>query len=888
MIKQVHIVPHTHWDKEWFFTASRAKVYLLKDLGDILHLLNENNEYRHFVLDGQASLLDDYLNWKPQDEELIKKLVESKKLAIGPWYSQTDQFLPSAESITRNLLYGLMLCQKLGGSMKVAYVPDSFGQESSMPQIYKEFGFKHACLWRGFSDSKVKHSEFVWKGEDGSKIKVYRMACGYFIGGLIDETRLSQIMDDPAFKDVVKQATTNQILFPQGSDMAPARLNLADLVRKMNVANKDYKFKISSLEEYVKAVDKQNPNLEVITGEQDWGKNMRVHKSIYSSRPDLKKLNTQVQNYLTNILEPVLCIGNQFGLEYPQNTVIDLWKKMFENAAHDSMGNCVSDQVNDTIYNRYKEVWDVSTSLVEITLRQISTRLNNKDNPITITVFNTLPVIRTEVIEKNLYLPSLNFKIEDETGKKMPVTILASNEVTQWVKGATIKLDPGKNIFTPDKVYKVKLAIQVSDVPAMGFKQLFVKPCSSEIKKIKTISSKIIENEYYSIEINSDGSLNILNKLNGKFYRRQAIIEENGDGGDSYNYSPATKDWVIKSTNQKHKVKIFKSELLKIIKINYDFMVPKDLKERASQIANTKLSITLTVKIKKNDNVIYYKVDIDNQLVNDHRLCINFDTGIASKLSIADIQFGSIKRVTQRNQELKEWHKNPEQWQEKPISINPVQSFVSLSNKCESFTLVPQGVREYEIVGEQHSIIRLTLMRTYGMLGKANLLYRPGRASGDDTVATPDAELHKKLTFSFGMNIQGNTFDDTDIPYIAKRINTPLQSYQYADFLNGRLIFPLNDVDRNLDISSYSFFKTKNNLTISTLKQAENEKGYILRLYNPYFKTLDDEVIFNKTPKQAYFVNLFEKRIEDIEIKEKKIQLKNIKHDKIVSIYFEY
>lgn len=61
--------------------------------------------------------------------------------------------------------------------MNVGYVPDSFGQESSMPQIYKVLGINSAMLWRGFPDYDATKSEFIWEGEDGTRIKVYRMAC---------------------------------------------------------------------------------------------------------------------------------------------------------------------------------------------------------------------------------------------------------------------------------------------------------------------------------------------------------------------------------------------------------------------------------------------------------------------------------------------------------------------------------------------------------------------------------------------------------------------------------------------------------------------------------------------------------------------------------------
>ncbi|MCT7761364.1 MAG: alpha-mannosidase, partial [Lactobacillus crispatus] len=134
MVKTVHVVPHTHWDREWFFTTSRAQIYLLKDLKDVINNLENNVGFNHFILDGQASLIADYLKWRPQDLKKVQNLVKNKKLIIGPWYTQTDQFLPSGENIVRNLLYGMKICSKLGGYMNIGYVPDSFGQESSKPQ----------------------------------------------------------------------------------------------------------------------------------------------------------------------------------------------------------------------------------------------------------------------------------------------------------------------------------------------------------------------------------------------------------------------------------------------------------------------------------------------------------------------------------------------------------------------------------------------------------------------------------------------------------------------------------------------------------------------------------------------------------------------------------
>ena len=187
MKRKVHVVPHSHWDREWYFTTSRSKVYLMKDLKDVLDTLESNPDFKYFMVDAQGSLLDDYIKWMPQDKDRITKLVKEKKLVIGPWYTQTDQLVISGESIVRNMYYGMKRCETFGGYMNVGYVPDSFGQSGNMPQIYKEFGIDDTLFWRGVSDDMVNHTDYNWRGDDGSVVFTTQIPFGYYIGGNIPE-----------------------------------------------------------------------------------------------------------------------------------------------------------------------------------------------------------------------------------------------------------------------------------------------------------------------------------------------------------------------------------------------------------------------------------------------------------------------------------------------------------------------------------------------------------------------------------------------------------------------------------------------------------------------------------------------------------------------------
>ena len=85
-------------------------------------------------------------------------------------------------------------------------------------------------------------------------------------------------------------------------------------------------------------------------------------------------------------------------------------------------------------------------------------------------------------------------------------------------------------------------------------------------------------------------------------------------------------------------------------------------------------------------------------------------------------------------------------------------------------------------IGEQGNQIRLTLFRTYGFMGKENLVYRPGRASGERIIATPAAQLLKEMDFKLGFITFNCDINNANIDTLAKEYNTPIEVYEYALF----------------------------------------------------------------------------------------------------------
>ncbi len=224
-------------------------------------------------------------------------------------------------------------------------------------------------------------------------------------------------------------------------------------------------------------------------------------------------------------------------------------------------------------------------------------------------------------------------------------------------------------------------------------------------------------------------------------------------------------------------------------------------------------------------------------------------------------------------------------WQEPPIFIEPTQSFVSLSNSERGIVLIPQEVREYEVI-DDHAI-RLTLFATYSFMGKENLIYRPERASWERIIETHDAELQKPLDFSFGFTTFAGDFNSAHIANTAKAYNTPVVAREYSEFLNGRLIFSEPEVEGTKE-DSYSLFSTENKLVVSAIKKSEDKDGYIIRLYNGQFHEEEsDTLVFTQNIKKAYYVDLKEEYADSIEVVDNAIQVKPLTHCKFTTIYVE-
>lgn len=53
---RVHITPHMHWDREWYFTTEESRILLVNNMEEIMQRLESDPDYKYYVLDGQTAV----------------------------------------------------------------------------------------------------------------------------------------------------------------------------------------------------------------------------------------------------------------------------------------------------------------------------------------------------------------------------------------------------------------------------------------------------------------------------------------------------------------------------------------------------------------------------------------------------------------------------------------------------------------------------------------------------------------------------------------------------------------------------------------------------------------------------------------------------------------
>lgn len=380
-MKAVGIVPHTHWDREWYAPFQRYRVQLVHLVDDLLALLEGDPSFTRFLLDGQTAVVDDYLAVRPEAEPRLRALAEAGRLQVGPWMILMDEFMVSGETIVRNLQHGLERAAALGGAshdgdgaMRVGYLPDMFGHIEQMPQLLRLAGLDHAVVWRGVP-SVIDQTAFWWRAPDGSTVRAEYLYGSYSNGRDIPKDPARLVARARGYEAELGTAALpgGGMLLMNGSDHLLPQPWLGEVVAAANDLQDDYGFAITSLAEYVRA--QPTDGLTTWDGELRSGARANVLMGVASNRVDVHQLAAHAERSLERVAEPLSALLLP-PADHPLALLDIGWRQLVLNSAHDSSCACSADDVVEAVRVRYQEARHVGEALTREALRTLATTVD--------------------------------------------------------------------------------------------------------------------------------------------------------------------------------------------------------------------------------------------------------------------------------------------------------------------------------------------------------------------------------------------------------------------------------------------------------------------------------------------------------------------------------
>ncbi len=675
-LRRFFVVPHTHWDREWYLPFEEFQLRLAAVVDEVIDVLERDSGFSSFTLDGQAIVIEDYLEARPENEGRLRALLGSGRLEVGPSYVLPDELLVGAEPLVRNLLLGRAVCERFGAEPSAAgYMPDSFGHPLQLPQILAGFGLNSFVFSRGLGDELDDVGVvFRWRSPDGSDVRAFQLLSHYANFNVADasdgQARIEAIAGQ--FSAALERAGVDAVLLCDGDDHRHIRRDLPALCAELERRLPGTQFGIARYGDYVASVDP--PDLDVYTGELLGSRLQNVLRGVNSARLYIKQANERAERWLLAAETLGALRTLRTGEPFPISDFRLAWRQLLRCQPHDSICGCSCDQVHRDMLVRY-ELLDRTVS--ELARRALAGFAANDGGAEQLGLVNVLPEGRRGLVE----MPGME-----------PVVIELDG-----FSARTIELIP---------------AARADERPLN--------------------EGDAIESDLIRVEAAEDGTFTVLDKQTARRFEHLHRLEDEHDMGDLYNFCPVdgTEIW---RTARSATVRVRRNgPVVWELELRVTAERPAGIDSALRPLEETVLlSVTTIVRVVQGSRRVEFRTTIENH-AKDHRLRAVFPAGAAGSPDgvRAEGQFALVHRPLTPPTPRTEWVEPPDATQHTlgAVALGPL---ALVTKGLPEYEARP---------GDAGAELCLTLLRSVGLISRPSGAIRTRPLGAGPQVQTPDGQ----------------------------------------------------------------------------------------------------------------------------------------------------
>lgn len=841
-----HLIPHTHWDREWYATRAEFLARLVPMLDGACAALAATPGLR-FLLDGQTVVAGDYLSARPEAWSVVAGLVAAGQLQAGPSSVLVDELMPSGEALVRNLLLGRQDSRALGGEARTFYSPDAFGHPAALPLLAHEFGLQGIALWRGRSGTR---DFFRWQAPDGSTLPVYHFpAAGYEVGAALpsDPAGLAHAWP-PLRAELLRRAATRHVAIFVGADHHPFRTDLPALAAALADLEPEADVRLSALDEFMAAATEALHEAEVVSGELREGRQHTwILQGVHGTRLPLKRLNALTELLLERHAEPLAALAARVN-PADQRPLLDLaWRLAVQTQFHDTISGTVHDAAAAEGAQRLGDAVVLGRAVRDRGLQLLGgipdLPVSAKPDAGTLLIWNprateaggVMVVDVTQFREDVLVGPPDGRTPRRGSAAPVKSLILGDGTVlhtqilhaTQGIE----RVESALRYPDADHVDVTRMAVLVPPMPGLALAAARLSVARRRFTRADGASAdgRVLRNQHLAVRLHPGGLLD-LEARNGVTLRRILQLEQQADLGDCY--TPSLRG----------RVRTLRGPGSWRVAADGPLLAAVEGDGGAGDVR-----YRFRLELRHDDNFLRVRLDLQNR-GTDQRLRLVVPVGVAPH-ALAGAPFGHERRRRSAASLS---------GREQPVATAPAQRFVAAASAEGGAALLAPGHMEYEL-GDDGKLF-MTLLRSTGQLSRGDLPERPGHAAWP--VPVPGAQC--RGWNSVHLTLVPCTPTMADDPVVLMTAWEQAFLAPHARWFRGR----------TASVQHVAVELVGHGLAVSAIKPAAQGHGMVLRAVNLTDREVNGTWRMTPGPSEAWRLRADETRLEKLDIEDSAIPIR--------------